>query len=808
MGTTVVRFSSDGKVVASGGGDGTVKLWSTTGVMIRDIPAGDSEVTDIRFSDDDRLFYVSHASGFAGVWNAGGKQSAELKSNDLEFKDFASPGIEGEFYTSGSDGQIRVHGSDGRIRAIQLVEEGVPLNSISLSPSGKVLAVVGGNGKVYFQQVDGTKLGVYQDDRDPDDVDVGALSVVMMNDTTAAVGGRDGQIHIIEPNGKNFDEVRTINGHGGPVSILKYSVPAGLLYSATPSGEFFLQTVNGEIKLKENRSSGPVNAAFAPNGKSILLMPPEAKAEWTSLKSGESQDKYFEVHALTGAISLDGENIAFGDGDGVTRIWNRAGKLIRTFEGHTGGVRYVEFIDKYSYLLAGDRAGIHQLFLQSRRQLSIVPTESGNLVYDGDHRFDLTGQKPASLVAFRRGWGVKLLELDQFFERFFFPGLYRKTRESGLSGPGLSEILERSPPPIVSLKLNYTKGSRSGTAMVRACDAGGGAGSPILYWNQSLYSLDKTNSQITDRVAGCLEKRFTVSLKAGENIFQGAAYSSEGMKGFSQKTELLNGEGDQTGQIHLVLIGIDRYLKIPLRTRLAEESVMTLWEKFDPAIRRRLKGEENVAAPPANLSVYSALGQKAGRSGILQAFHRAAERVKPGDTVIVYMAGAAGVVDGRFHFFQQDNRYDTMASLQNGINQDELITMISNMDTPYKILLIDGILPQRSPVKLDPATDFRVARIIARLSGVHGASLFLPDTVEPKDLDHPPETSVLVRAFMEALDGAGSEEKFPEIPTRIAIPYLENRIPDLRNQTYQDVENLPGDVATRGASFNILSKNR
>ena len=73
---SVIEFSHDGEVVATGSDDGTVRLWdSDTGAPIGQPMKGTGYVTSISFSDDGRLLAVGGSFPDLQLWDTGSSQA-------------------------------------------------------------------------------------------------------------------------------------------------------------------------------------------------------------------------------------------------------------------------------------------------------------------------------------------------------------------------------------------------------------------------------------------------------------------------------------------------------------------------------------------------------------------------------------------------------------------------------------------------------------------------------------------------------------------------------------------------------------
>ena len=349
-----VSFSPDGKTLASGSGDNTIKLWDVaTGKEITTLEGHSAGVNRVIFSPDGKTLASGSGDKTIKLWDvATGKQITTLNrhSDNVESVSF-SP--DGKTLASGSwDKTIKLWDVATGKEITTLNRHSDKVRSVSFSPDGKTLASGSFDNTIKLWDIaTGKEITILKGDSD----NVNSVSFSPDGKTLASAGG-DRDIKLWDVSSGR--ELKTLRGHSSAIPSVSFSPDGKTLASGSFDNTIKLWDVASgkEITTLTGHSNFINSVTFSPDGKTLASGSNDNTIRLWDVATGK------EITPLKGhsdnvesvSFSRDSKTLASGSADKTIKLWDVAtGKEITTLKGHSKGVRSLSFSPDGKTLASG-----------------------------------------------------------------------------------------------------------------------------------------------------------------------------------------------------------------------------------------------------------------------------------------------------------------------------------------------------------------------------------------------------------------------------------------------------------------------
>ena len=344
-----VVFSPDGKMVASGSQDHTVKLWNPeTGELLRTVTEHAGDKNSIAFSPDGGTLAISNVDNSVNLYESGsGKLARTLAGSEIAGPSAFSP--DGRLLVTKSlpeKGNLKIWD----VHTGKLVQSfnghGGDVIALAFSPRDSLIASIGSDKSLKVWEPEAGKLVVNLTATltlvdvafSPDGETIASADDVTIKLWDARTGKLKTEIHSDIPS-RNFQP---------PVRSIVFSPNGGLLAVSSYDHVFTLLDVGtGKAKYNFDQDSQPYSAAFSPDGNTVVTAcQPKALYFW-NLETAELKLKIgTEAASYAVAFSPDGKTIASDAGffDRAVSVWDaQTGILMRQLTGHDSAIMILVF---------------------------------------------------------------------------------------------------------------------------------------------------------------------------------------------------------------------------------------------------------------------------------------------------------------------------------------------------------------------------------------------------------------------------------------------------------------------------------
>ncbi|MEY4751561.1 MAG: hypothetical protein RIQ60_3775 [Pseudomonadota bacterium] len=449
-------------------------------------------------------------------------------------------------------------------------------------------------------------------------------------------------------------------------------------------------------------NAGGVHAlAFSPDGSRLLAGRTAATVMW-DVASGRQLGRYGSAREWVQgvAFSPDGARALSGNWSGQVHLWDLAsGRHLRSLQGHDSSITAVAFSPRGELVLSGSNDGSTRLWRSDTgEELAALYSfnDGSSAVIDRQGRFDApNGGHNAHLY-----WvvGLETIGLAQLKERYFEPGLLPKVLGLGstplrevaaLTGVALYprvEIVQRPTPAQPLLR-------------VRLSNQGGGIGRVVVRVNGRELSEDARPRTAQDDNAKelLLQLDMAAALKgfdpAGANHIEVLAYNAAGYLSSRGQVEAYEAASNAAAAapptLWAVVVGTSTYADAKIDLRFPAKDAR------DMARALELGGRALFGADRVKLKLLSSDGNQAEQPtrANLRAAFEALKQARPGDIVVVYLAGHGVAAKDLYYYPSQEAGSllveDPAVWAQRAVSSDELAVWLKDSPALKQVLLLD-----------------------------------------------------------------------------------------------------------------------
>jgi len=363
-----VAISPDGAVLASGHGDGSLRLWDRArGQLLRILPGNSGRILSMAFSPDGTTVASGAEDGTVRLSSvADGGEHRRLSGHVGRVFGLAFAPDGATVASGAEDGTVLLWYFDHARPRARLLGHNGRVFCVAFSPDGTLLVSGGENGEIRFWSAEiGTQRRWLTGHTGR------VLCVAFSPDgTVLASGGEDATVRLW--NSQDDSLRRQLTGHDGRVLCVGFSPDGRTVASGGEDDTVRLWDASeGREQARLTAQGGSVlGVAFSPDGLTLASCGTEATVRLWNAPEGSERARLEghggSVHCV--AFSPDGQIVASGGADCTVRLWSAADAAeLAVFKGSGAGIWSVAFSSHNALMVIGDDETMWLWYLGTER---------------------------------------------------------------------------------------------------------------------------------------------------------------------------------------------------------------------------------------------------------------------------------------------------------------------------------------------------------------------------------------------------------------------------------------------------------
>ena len=775
-----VGFSRDGKYLATGSEDKTVKVWDvSTGRKIVYFKDSLHAVRAVGLSPDGKYAVTGNEYGTVRFYNISTGRiiwASGRGDNKVYFVRFSPDGS----HLAVSTKKVLQIWNVKKGKMIQTIDTHSSV-SVAFSPNGRLIAVGDGRSAMLYHIASGREIRSFIGH-------TGAIRSVAFSShgSYLVTASQDKTAKVWEVSTGRV--LRNLTGHSADVNSAKFS-PDGR-YIATGSSDW-------HSKLWDIRAGRELADYYFPFGDVYSLdFDPRGVYVITGGRSGATlldvrtwkAIRTFTGHAHSYGVSSvrfspDGRYVLTGSGDATARLWDlSAGNKVRTFRGHSDRVSAVDFSPCGRYMATGSWDGSAKLWKvgsgnESATLFSVGKADWAVKTRHGFFEFSEGANRHVYFV-----YGLDIIDIEQFFEDFYRPGLLAEVlsgKELNLPKIDVRDRIKESPPPTVEI-VSPSTGQRFSTKTIqiilKVTDNGGGIDETKLLLNEKRVSDTTRGIQVLSQ-NNSITKTYNVVLVKGYNHLVASAFSKRRVESKGYSLHVFYEGPSRKADAYIFVIGIDKYKNSKYDLNYAKADAMSVAKRIRNKSTQLFK----------NVFFYKIYNQEATSAKIRSTFEAIISKTKPEDVFTFFYAGHGVVLpdekgDEQFYLVPTEvtSLFDEEKIHKYGISGQHMAKYSKDLAAQKQLIIMDACQSGSlsDAFALRGAAEEKALAQLARSTGVHllASTTSQQYASEFKDLGHGVFSYVLLKALDGHADGSPKDGK---ITVNELKAYLDDQVPEV-----------------------------